>query len=341
MEEYSWDDIFRVHCFFVKNNIGIEQIYKHLNILENRHQIYIHNSDCFAIYWSITGKTYKESDIESPIDYSIIRFLFLQALKLEEIYPVRLLENLEFIDCSYNQIDSIWPLKNLISLEKIIFKNNLISSLRHLKNLENLEEIDFEGNKIFEALSNFRNLLKLKKLNLSYNSIPWGVIGSHPTLEYLDLCGNKYATTGNLEQLKTLKELDIRHTEISLSDACILKRKLKQTKIYHISHQGDNIKGEERSGHVFSVLNGDENVDFFVSVHSLVKKGEFELYIEAINDNKKENLDFLIMNVIDEFLINYQNQYCFKIEKSLGLEKSETCAIFTFKVAYIKQKLFF
>ncbi|EQB62363.1 leucine-rich repeat protein [Vairimorpha apis BRL 01] len=130
--------------------------------------------------------------------------------------------NLKYINISGNKLkDFPYRCKDLCNLKELDLCNNFIVNIEpiceinnleylHLRNLENLEELVLSSNNISflpKSLINCKNLLKLDLHENKISFIPNELLEMLNTLRYLDLKGNDFSNTKNLETINFVKKL--------------------------------------------------------------------------------------------------------------------------------------
>ncbi|CAL6057823.1 Conserved_hypothetical protein [Hexamita inflata] len=190
----------------------------------------------------------------------------ISSNNIENINVLSNLTNLQQLNISNNQISSINSLKSLINLRELNISSNQILNIDALANLKNLQILDISHN---EKISNYKplcglislynlnimqnpnfqtqmlsaediqSLIKLKKLNLSYNIIKntnIKNIKSHILYNFIHLQQLNLRQTGIkniyfLSRLEHLQYLDISNNEINDVEPISALKKLQFLKI--------------------------------------------------------------------------------------------------------------
>ncbi|MEA5427524.1 leucine-rich repeat domain-containing protein [Arcicella lustrica] len=143
-------------------------------------------------------------------------------LELEKAFGARVwnfeLNNegeITMLDFSHNRINNLYPLLNLVDLEILILAYNQISELLPLSNLAKLKKLDLTKNQISD-LSPLSNLLQLKDLDLEFNQISdLSPLTKLIDLEILDLRLNPISDLSPLSNLINIKSLILVNNQIS------------------------------------------------------------------------------------------------------------------------------
>jgi hypothetical protein len=128
------------------------------------------------------------------------------------------LENLEYLDLSFNNIDEIPDnFKRLISVKILLLKRNSLTTLPHsLFEMENLQELNLTDNKLTKVPN--LNYVKLVKLNLSMNLLEYfecQVNTNNPRLTYLILAHNELKEIPkDISKFKKLKHVALDYNKI-------------------------------------------------------------------------------------------------------------------------------
>lgn len=175
--------------------------------------------------------------------------------RINNLYPLLNLVDLEILILAYNQINELLPLSNLVKLKKLDLTKNQISDLSPLSNLLGLKELDLEFNQISDLshlaklidlevldlrlnpisdLSPLSNLIKLKSLILVNNQIrDVSPLADLVNLDALFLWINQIRDLSPLSNLLNLKILNLADNQIS--DLSPLSN-LLELKILHLSN---------------------------------------------------------------------------------------------------------
>jgi len=146
-------------------------------------------------------KTYK-----SVIAVQVV--IIYRIIKINEIKGLNNLVNLTQLDLSKNEISKLENLNNLLKLTKLDLSDNKILKLENLNNLKNLRDLNLSKNKI-SKLENLNNLKNLRELNLSKNEIVEIKIDGNNLLKLtkLDLSYNEKLKGNEIKKLNAFKKL--------------------------------------------------------------------------------------------------------------------------------------
>jgi internalin A len=321
MTEYNWNSIFAVHEYFAKSDIS----YDHLNkIWYGKYDPWLTVPlTCFGLYKEITGHYFKQTVSSGKNSLYEIKYLFLTAMSLEDIYPIRELTNLEIIDSSLNNIDSLVPIKNLKHLKRVDFTQNKISNLEPLSNLTDLETLWLQDNRITDISPLFQ-LINLKELWLAGNKIQdIRFLSKLKQLKKLDLSYNQIGDIDELANLKNLEVLKLNGNNLNTSKVTALGKSLRKCKIFFGSEDIE-LDSNPWSGYLYFKIINDFEVPFLVNLNTdqnvrhtniaLIDKS-FKSKINAIEEMK--NICRTLVNIED------RNDYVIRdIKRELFFEET-------------------
>jgi len=157
-----------------------------------------------------------------------LKELHLARNRLTALEGLTSLVALEQLDVSHNQIREITSeaFKGLVKLDELVLAGNFIESVAFLSSgaqgtLPNLSTLDVSGNRLVaKGLNRGPVLTQLVEVNLADNcleALPDSCLTRWPSLEILDLSGNKLSQLEDLERLRALplKELGLQGNPIA------------------------------------------------------------------------------------------------------------------------------
>lgn len=178
--------------------------------------VFLLPTDLVASFASLKSLSLKNSRLS---DYSFLRKmnnLFFLDLSYNNItYPIPLLEliHLEFLDLSYNGLADASFLGNLMNLRSLNLHCNSIRDLRFLQDLSNLQSLDLSVNNISNT-SFLNKPINLTTLNISENDISdLSFLKNLIRLESLDLSFNPVSESKHINELLPLTVLNISYCE--------------------------------------------------------------------------------------------------------------------------------
>ncbi len=255
----------------------------------------------------ITADSLKDNNFQTVnLSYKIINnFDFLENLtyikELDLSYTditnltyVSGLNRLEilYINKNYdnNKIQDIASLENLTSLKILSLNNNNISDIKPLINLVNLEELNLINN----------NIISIKLNELSNNS----VFDNMSSLTYLNLAENEFTELVGLNNMESLKVLDIPGTVVKFTDTLSGNNELISITnyyygVYNIDKMSVIVENSFNSK-LFTQIS-------FLNGYSNDLNGSFK-YLESLNLSNTgfTNIDF-ISEMNDLIILNFGN----------------------------------
>lgn len=175
---------------------------------------------------SIGGMTFRQDVSE----------LDLSERELSDLSVLAECKELQRLDLRGNQIKDLTALMDLPKLEWLNLSGNEIEDLRPLMAMRSLQSLNLEENE-FHSISALSALSGLKELYLSGNELEdLNALSGMSALDTLTLAGMALEDRdlAVLEELKTLKSLDLRDNPALTGDAVdALKRSLRGCKVEH------------------------------------------------------------------------------------------------------------
>ena len=155
----------------------------------------------------VIGNALRNEDIV-PLRYlTNLTVLSLRGNHISDLAPLSSLTNLTYLNLSRNQISDIIPLSALTNLEYLDIRLNMISDLTPLTNLTNLTLLNLYGNHINDV-SPLRGLTNLTHLGLWINEISdISPLAGLTNLTRLNLSSNRIQDLTPLSNLTNLTEL--------------------------------------------------------------------------------------------------------------------------------------
>jgi len=144
--------------------------------------------------------------------FSRLASLSVTFCSIKNLDPLGCLRNIEFLNCSYNEITCLKPLKGLVSLQTLIFEGNRVTSLVFLKDLKNLKILSFFFTEVssllpISRLENLRRInMETRFLKESYKGFPESV-EILMSIEHTTMCiGFGFGMPRTQEELQEVKE---------------------------------------------------------------------------------------------------------------------------------------
>lgn len=133
---------------------------------------------------------------------------------MEEIEEIFLLDSLEQLDLSYNEINKVNGIESLFKLRYLDLSHNKIENAQDIGVLIELRHLDLGFNNINE-FDDLKKLKKLEYLNLMNNSLK-GIknIDCFQSIETLNLSKNQISGIKGFEKLKNLSIIDLSMNDI-------------------------------------------------------------------------------------------------------------------------------
>lgn len=236
-------------------------------------------------------------DINNQNDLILIRMLNNKLDSLPE--SVFMLRNIKSLDFSLNKINKLPPnIGSCSSLVELLLQNNLIKEIPfNLSGLQSLEVLNLSSNQL-DLCPNFNKLRKLKKLDLSQNSIKSIEKSSFDGLINLDqlILGKnqiKYLDESSFSSLQNLTILDLRENKLNNFNVALNTPKLDS---------------------LILAFNSITSLSFLSKSEELLKLNVFD-----IKNNKIETLDPSILTLKNLQTLDISNNDLTDIPSELGL----------------------
>ena len=140
---------------------------------------------------------------------------FNKTWDLEDLSPLKNLENLQHLDLNNTQVSDLSPLKNLENLERLAIQNTEVIDLSPLENLENLKVLFVFSTQV-SNLCPLKNLRNLERLSIQDTEvIDLSLLKNLENLKVLYVGNTKVSDLNPLKNLENLKELSVNHTKVS------------------------------------------------------------------------------------------------------------------------------
>lgn len=110
------------------------------------------------------------SNIEFLQKFKELEMIIAKGNYIDDLYPLTILDSLEFLDMSVNCIQDIAPISILIKLKHLDLSGNLIENINPIENLNLLENLNLSRNEI-SIVNSISKLMNLKDLHLASNKI--------------------------------------------------------------------------------------------------------------------------------------------------------------------------
>ncbi|WP_461568075.1 leucine-rich repeat domain-containing protein [Thermincola ferriacetica] len=187
----------------------------------------------------LTELTATCADIESLEGIEFLEnltYLNLSYNNISDITPLQSLSKLENLKLKFNPIESIQPLSGLTSLQRLDLAYTGVSDISPLLSLLSLEALDLKGNGISDIRSLVNVLKFLWYLDLSNNSISNRIISNQfnfmelgddqlelfqeaTNLRYLNLSNNNLQDVSNLQSAVNLTHLSLAGNNLNSIDS--------------------------------------------------------------------------------------------------------------------------
>ena len=163
---------------------------------------------------TVTGCTPDRQVLNYISSMSGLKKLTLAQCNLSDLAILATLQDLTYLDLSYNFIKDLSPLSRMEDLETLYLSNNAISDLSPLGGLSSLRQLNVAHNAISSLLP-ICTLRNLKTLNVSYNQLEeLGDLDLLPELKSLDASYNQLDTITVLGRCGALTKLDISNNQL-------------------------------------------------------------------------------------------------------------------------------
>jgi hypothetical protein len=140
--------------------------------------------------------------------------LDISGSAIKDIFPIRNITTLTYLDCSSTMIEDLSPLRYSKSLRELRIGNTPVHSITVIENFDNLEVLDLSQT-VIDSLPSIDHLIHLKALNCgSTNIIRLDSIRHLNSLEVLDCSNTVIDNLEPISRLQKLKKLNISKTKI-------------------------------------------------------------------------------------------------------------------------------
>ncbi len=177
------------------------------------------NEDNFETRGDVYRYEYADINYKPALHYKLYRFLD-EMKKMEwqsfcfeknRVYKevASLKRNIKEIDLQNYYLETVKPIELLDNLQTLYFSNNNLKDLRELKMFPVLENLYLNSNR-FDSIDFFSRMNNLKMLSLSNNNIKsLSPLMNVPNIVFLDLSDNKLIDIGTMPVLNKLTTLSL------------------------------------------------------------------------------------------------------------------------------------
>jgi Leucine-rich repeat (LRR) protein len=207
-----------------------------------------------------------------------LKRLNLSGSSIKDIFPIRNITTLEFLDCSNTIIEDLSPLRYSKSLKELIISNTPVSSIVVIENFEQLEVLNLTQT-VIDSLPLMTGLVNLKELYCgSTNLQKLDSIRQLRSLEILDCSNTVIEDLEPIAQLSHLRNLNLSQTNITNLDPLKALKSLEEI----------NIEATDIDD--VSALAGLENLKI---IHADNTKIETDDFIQFSDQNESAELIFM------------------------------------------------
>ena len=189
-----------------------------------------------------------------------LQTLDISHSSITDIFPIRNITSLTYLNCSNTVIDDLSPLKYSKSLKTLILNSTPVTSIVVIENFDNLEALHIQQT-VIDSLPSMDRLSSLKELNCSSTNLrsldslvfltslqsinlsntsvdDLGPISSLDSLQKIDLSHTRISEIGKLAELPLLQSIDVSHTPVA--DIAMLTE-LESLKLINADNSGINM----------------------------------------------------------------------------------------------------
>jgi len=150
-----------------------------------------------------------------PLDKLInLAQLDISGSSIKDIFPIRNITTLEYLDCSSTMIEDLGPLRYSKSLRELNISNTPITNISVIENFDNIEVLRMEQT-VIDSLPAMNDLKNLRELYCgSTNLSTLDSIRNLPVLEILDCSNTAVADLAPIGKLENLRKLNVNKTQI-------------------------------------------------------------------------------------------------------------------------------
>ncbi len=144
-----------------------------------------------------------------------LAWLDISGSSIKDIFPIRNITTLNFLDCSNTMIEDLSPLRYSKSLKELIITNTPVTSITVVENFENLEVLKLEHT-VIDSLPSIDGLAHLKELYCgSTNLESLDSLKLLASLEVLDCSNTAISDINPIVKLSNLRKLNISKTQVN------------------------------------------------------------------------------------------------------------------------------
>jgi Leucine-rich repeat (LRR) protein len=280
LEQYTWQDIFRVHLFFWEKGIVLNEDV----VLKNKYEW----GNCFKIYQkefnNIFGTTLTKITQQELNKIYQINSLWLYECGIDTLTPLRELKILQELNFNDNEISITQQELNKLSQINSLYEGG-IDTLT-LQELKNLQKLNFNGNQI-SSLEPLQELKNLQKLNCGYNQISsLEPLRELKNLQELCCHSNQVSSLEPLRELKNLQELRCWNNQISSLEPLRELKNLQE--LYCDENQISSVEPLRDLKNLRSLYCSYNKISSLVPLRDLKNLEELRCYGNQINSSEIE-----------------------------------------------------
>ncbi len=161
------------------------------------------------------ANTEKVTDLRPLIQLKNLRWLDLSHSAVTDLFPIRNLTTLEYLNCSGTKIEDLSSLKYSRQLRELYIENTPVTNLTVIKNFDNLEVLHL-SHTVIDSLPPVGKLAHLKELDASStNLVDLNFIKQLTALERLIISNTGVEDLSPISTLKKLKFIDFSYTRVN------------------------------------------------------------------------------------------------------------------------------
>lgn len=153
------------------------------------------------------------TDLQPLDQLKNLRKLDISSSDITDLFPIRNLTTLQYLDCSNTMVEDLQPLRYCKSLKKLFIDNTPVTDISVVNNFDKLEVLHL-AHTVIDSLPALEVLLHLKDLDCSSTNLAQiGLLSGMKTLEELNISNTSIEDVAALAPLVNLKNLNLSQTK--------------------------------------------------------------------------------------------------------------------------------
>ncbi len=154
------------------------------------------------------------TDLKPLDELKNLKKLDISSSDIVDLFPIRNLTTIEYLNCSNTMVENLNPLKYSKSLKELFLSNTPVTSIMVIENFSQLETLHLEQT-VIDSLPSIDKLVNLKELNCaSTNLVTLDSIKYLKSLEIIDFSKTSVEHLEPISNLEHLKEIVLNETSV-------------------------------------------------------------------------------------------------------------------------------